>query len=92
MKPAKVASGPKFEAALAELETIVDEMETANLPLEKLIERYEQGMKLVKQCGDKLSEAEQKVEILTRNQSAAPEAEEQTKSTGSAGSSEVSLF
>jgi exodeoxyribonuclease VII small subunit len=98
MKPAKAASGLKFEAALAELEAIVGEMETADLPLEKLIERYEQGMKLVKVCGDKLSEAEQKVEILTRNQTAEA-AEEQTKSGksaagkgGNAGSSDISLF
>src|SRR5258708_6751675 len=97
MKPAKAASGTKFESALAELEAIVGEMETADLPLEKLIERYEQGMKLVKLCGDKLSEAEQKVEILTRNQTAEG-AEEKSKpgksagKGGGTGSTEVSLF
>lgn len=78
MKSAKQEAGLKFEVALAELETIVGEMESADLPLEKLIERYEEGMRLVKICGDKLADAEQKVEILTRAKSvadsAAPEA------------------
>lgn len=71
MKSAKQEAGVKFEVALAELETIVGDMENADLPLEKLIERYEQGMRLVKICGDKLADAEQKVEILTRAKSAA---------------------
>lgn len=71
MKSAKQEAGLKFEVALAELETIVGDMENADLPLEKLIERYEQGMRLVKICGDKLADAEQKVEILTRAKSAA---------------------
>lgn len=71
MKSAKQEAGLKFETALAELEQIVGDMENADLPLEKLIERYEQGMRLVKICGDKLADAEQKVEILTRAKAAA---------------------
>jgi len=64
----------KFEAALGELETIVGEMENGELPLDQLIERYEEGMKLVKLCNLKLAEAEQKIEVLTR-QAAAPSVE-----------------
>ncbi|SDT98268.1 Exodeoxyribonuclease VII small subunit [Verrucomicrobium sp. GAS474] len=56
---------PKFEAALADLERIVTEMEDGELPLDHLIERYEEGIKLVKLCDEKLSEAEQKIEVLT---------------------------
>jgi exodeoxyribonuclease VII small subunit len=67
VKGGKSEAPVKFEAALEELEKIVGEMESADLPLEKLIERYEQGMKLVKICGDKLADAEQKIEILTQN-------------------------
>jgi exodeoxyribonuclease VII small subunit len=56
----------KFEALLARLEQIVSDMENAELPLEKLLENYEEGMRLVKTCGDRLADAEQKVEILSR--------------------------
>lgn len=56
----------KFETLLAHLEQIVTDMENAELPLEKLLESYEEGMRLVKACGDRLADAEQKVEILSR--------------------------
>jgi exodeoxyribonuclease VII small subunit len=56
----------KFEDLLARLEHIVSQMEDAELPLEKLLASYEEGMKLVKACGDRLTDAEQKVEILSR--------------------------
>ena len=56
----------KFEVLLARLEQIVSDMESAELPLEKLLESYEEGMRLVKACGDRLADAEQKVEILSR--------------------------
>lgn len=96
MKSAKQESGLKFEAALGELEKIVGEMENAELPLEKLIERYEQGMRLVKICGDKLSDAEQKVEILTRAKNTAetpqPESSSTPSQTPDKESDEVRLF
>jgi exodeoxyribonuclease VII small subunit len=60
----------KFEELLARLEQIVSDMETAELPLEKLLANYEEGMSLVKACGDRLADAEQKVEILSRAVSA----------------------
>ncbi len=56
----------KFEELLGRLDQIVSDMETADLPLEKLLSSYEEGMRLVKACGDRLSDAEQKVEILSR--------------------------
>ncbi len=56
----------KFEELLARLEQIVSDMETADLPLENLLANYEEGMRLVKACGDRLTDAEQKVEILSR--------------------------
>ncbi len=62
----------KFEDLLARLEQIVSDMENAELPLEKLLEGYEEGMRLVKTCSERLAEAEQKVEILSRSPS--PEA------------------
>ncbi len=56
----------KFEDLLARLEQIVADMENGEMPLEKLLASYEEGMKLVKACGDRLTDAEQKVEILSR--------------------------
>jgi exodeoxyribonuclease VII small subunit len=56
----------KFEYLLGRLEQIVSDMENAELPLEKLLASYEEGMRLVKACGDRLTDAEQKVEILSR--------------------------
>ena len=62
----------KFEDLLARLEQIVSDMENGELPLGKLLENYEEGMRLVKACGDRLADAEQKVEILSRAVGAEP--------------------
>jgi exodeoxyribonuclease VII small subunit len=61
------AAPEKFEELLGRLEQIVSDMETAELPLEKLLSSYEEGMRLVKVCGDRLTDAEQKVEILSKS-------------------------
>ena len=55
-----------FETALSRLETIVERMDSDTVPLEQLIADYEEGVKLVRVCQDKLKEAEQKIEIITR--------------------------
>ena len=60
---------PTFEAGLQELESIVKEMETGELPLERAIALFEQGMKLSEACRKQLEEAETRVEILTRRAS-----------------------
>jgi exodeoxyribonuclease VII small subunit len=65
--PEPAAPVGKFEELLARLEQIVSDLETADLPLEKLLASYEEGMRLVKSCGDRLADAEQKVEILSRS-------------------------
>jgi exodeoxyribonuclease VII small subunit len=67
-KPESESAPPpeKFEELLGRLEQIVSDMESADLPLEKLLSSYEEGMRLVKACGDRLADAEQKVEILSR--------------------------
>ena len=54
------------------LEAIVDEMEGGKMPLEELIVRYEEGMKLVKVCQERLASAEQRIEIITRNHAGKP--------------------
>jgi exodeoxyribonuclease VII small subunit len=57
-----------FEEALKQLEAIVEELETGDLPLEKAIKRFEQGVKLSKFCSEKLDETEKKITILLKNQ------------------------
>jgi exodeoxyribonuclease VII small subunit len=55
-----------FEQAIARLEQIVAEMESADLPLEQVLGKYEEGTRLVRLCGQKLNEAEKKIELLTK--------------------------
>ncbi len=53
-----------FEAALTELEQIVEGMEQGDISLEASLEAFENGIKLTRACQKALSEAEQKVQIL----------------------------
>ena len=55
-----------FEDALAKLEAIVYQLESGSLPLEESIKQFEEGMRLSKICGDKLSDAENKSEQLVK--------------------------
>jgi exodeoxyribonuclease VII small subunit len=55
-----------FEAGLDQLETIVKEMETAELPLDRALELFERGVKLSAACRKQLEDAETKVEILMK--------------------------
>ncbi len=61
------AKSPPFEEALGKLETIVTAMESGDLPLESLLARYEEGMKLSQICQAKLAEAELKIQQLEKN-------------------------
>jgi exodeoxyribonuclease VII small subunit len=56
-----------FETSLEKLEQIVHELERGDLPLEKSLELFEQGVKLSRACQERLSEAERRIEILTRD-------------------------
>ena len=56
-----------FEESMKQLEQIVDELESGNLPLEKALKKFEEGVKLSKACNKKLDEIEQKVTILTKD-------------------------
>ena len=55
---------PSFEAALAELEEIVSDMEAGQLPLEKSLAAYKRGAELMKFCQNALQDAQQQVKIL----------------------------
>ena len=55
-----------FEEALKRLETIVEAMESEDLPLETLLSRYEEGTRLAKVCQAKLADAELKIQKLEK--------------------------
>lgn len=55
-----------FEKSLERLETLVNEMESGDLPLEEMIKHFEEGSKLVTLCSEKLTEVEQKIERLVK--------------------------
>ncbi len=56
----------EFEPSLERLETLVNEMERGDLPLEEMIKHFEEGSKLVTLCSKKLTEVEQKIEKLVK--------------------------
>lgn len=56
-----------FEEALKRLESIVEKMESDDLPLETLLARFEEGTRLAKICQTKLTEAELKIQQLEKN-------------------------
>ncbi len=58
--------GPSFEQAIQRLEKIVADMEGAELPLEDILKKYEEGSRLVRFCSQKLEEAEKKIDLLTK--------------------------
>lgn len=65
----QAAKGDKpepFEKNLARLDAIVRDLEDSDLPLEKALVLYEEGMKLSEFCHKQLEEAEGRVEILTK--------------------------
>ena len=55
-----------FEAGLDQLEAIVKEMESGDLPLERALELFEKGIKLSEACRKQLEDAETRIEVLTR--------------------------
>jgi exodeoxyribonuclease VII small subunit len=58
----------KFEAAMARLEEIVQELEKGDVPLEQSLKLFEEGIKLSRICNKRLEEAERKVEILMKDE------------------------
>ncbi len=56
-----------FETALAELETLVEKMETGELSLEDSLAAFERGVKLTRHCQSSLKAAELKVKVLTES-------------------------
>lgn len=55
-----------FEAALGQLESIVESMESGEVPLAELLARFEEGTQLLKVCEARLKDAELKIEQLKK--------------------------
>ncbi len=57
----------KFEEGMEKLEQIANELEKGNLDLDESVKKFEEGMKISKQCSDMLQEAEKKITMLIKN-------------------------
>ncbi|SDK31243.1 Exodeoxyribonuclease VII small subunit [Ferrimonas sediminum] len=65
---AKKPDNLSFEQALAELEQIVANLEQGNVPLEQALKQFERGIHLVRASQQKLTQAEQSVQMLTKDE------------------------
>jgi len=57
-----------FEQAMQELEKIVEDLEVGDLPLEKAMNMFEEGIQLTRFCTNKLDETEKKINVLLQDQ------------------------
>ncbi len=57
-----------FEVSLAELEKIVRRLEEGDLPLDESLELFEKGVRLSRECRERLNQAERRIEILLRDE------------------------
>jgi exodeoxyribonuclease VII small subunit len=57
-----------FEQAMEQLEKIVAQLESGDVPLEQAIELYQEGMRLSHLCGQKLEQVEKKIEMLVEGE------------------------
>ena len=71
-----MTNGPEqarsFEASLEALEQIVHQLESGDLPLDKSLELFEQGIRLSRECQERLSQAERRIEVLLRDNQGRP--------------------
>jgi exodeoxyribonuclease VII small subunit len=65
-----------FESSLEALEQIVRQLEDGDLPLEKSLELFEQGIRLSRECQERLGQAERRIEILLRDSQGRPTVKE----------------
>jgi exodeoxyribonuclease VII small subunit len=56
-----------FEMAMKQLEQIVQDLETGDMPLEKAIKKFEEGIRVSKYCSEKLDESEKRITLLMRD-------------------------
>lgn len=63
---------PTFEASLGALEKVVRELERGDVPLEESLRLFEEGVKLSRECQERLTQAERRIEILLRDANGRP--------------------
>ena len=63
----KESTQKNFESALEELEQVVEQLESGDLPLDDSLSAFEKGVGLVKFCNHKLNEVEKKIELLVKD-------------------------
>jgi exodeoxyribonuclease VII small subunit len=68
MNTTKKPKQPDLESSLAEITTLIEQMEHGELSLEQSLGRFERGISLIKHCQKILQDAEQKVQILMQNE------------------------
>ena len=67
MKKTSEARGKSFETQLAALERVVRELERGDLPLEESLKLFEEGVRLSRECQERLGQAERRIEVLLRD-------------------------
>ena len=77
-EPKKPIEELSFEQALQELETIVRNLESGQVPLDDAINAYERGAKLKQHCASKLADAQTRVQSITLNADGTPTATDTT--------------
>jgi exodeoxyribonuclease VII small subunit len=99
MKKREAAKGQTFESSLAALEKIVRELERGDLPLEESLELFEQGVRLSRECQERLNQAERRIELLLRDSEGRPvlapfdeDEEELRVSTGAEADEDENVF
>jgi exodeoxyribonuclease VII small subunit len=66
------AQGKTFESSLASLEKIVRDLERGDLPLEVSLQLFEEGVRLSRECQERLDQAERRIEVLLRDSEGRP--------------------
>lgn len=87
--PKKASTACSFEKSMEELESIVDQMDSDQLPLEQLIAHYERGAKLLADCETTLESAKKRLETISANKGATTQ---QPSSPASSDDDEIRLF
>ncbi len=64
--------GATFEAQLGALERVVRELERGDLPLEESLKLFEEGVRLSRECQERLNQAERRIEVLLRDSEGRP--------------------
>ncbi|AOS95770.1 Exodeoxyribonuclease 7 small subunit [Microbulbifer aggregans] len=78
-----------FEQALEELEQLVERLEAGDLPLEEALADFERGVKLTRECQQKLASAEQKVKVLMEQNGTVQEAPFETGEDNESGTTDT---